>query len=329
VQSRRINPKNPRTLFFNDAVVVGWVRGGFIELAAQDPQQGVIFYTLEQSPKLLPFPKPYFKRDDTCLSCHFSNAAAGVVGMLIRSVFPGPDGTAMYQAGSYVTDDRSPMEQRWGGWYVTGKSSPKHHLGNAILTDFEKPESMVSPSTLLLGSLRDKFNTDLYLSPYSDVVALTVFDHQARMMNLLALVNWEARIPRDSPQRLNEAVAQFVDYLLFVGEAPLEGPIRGSSGFEEKFSSEGPRDHLGRSLRQLDLNHRLLRYPCSYMIYSDAFSSLPPQAKDAIYGRLWRILSGRESGVKYDQLTLNDRRALVEILRDTKPDLPAYFQPLK
>ena len=47
VQLARITMTNPRTLFFNESVAVGWVRGGFIEVASQDPQNGVIFYALE------------------------------------------------------------------------------------------------------------------------------------------------------------------------------------------------------------------------------------------------------------------------------------------
>jgi hypothetical protein len=69
-----------------------------------------------------------------------------------------------------------------------------------------------------------------------------------------------------------------------------------------------------------------MRYPCSYMIYTAAFDALPPEAKDAIYQRMWRILSGKEADKRYAVLSRADREAIVEILRDTKKDLPAYFQ---
>jgi hypothetical protein len=81
-------------------------------------------------------------------------------------------------------------------------------------------------------------------------------------------------------------------------------------------------------LRQLDLETRLLRYPCSYMIYSQAFDSLPEQARSAIYHRMWEILSGTEKVKRYARLSLTDRQAIVEILRETKPGLPRYFQPV-
>jgi hypothetical protein len=78
-------------------------------------------------------------------------------------------------------------------------------------------------------------------------------------------------------------------------------------------------------LRQLDLEHRLMTYPCSYMVYSDAFEALPPEAKAAVYERLWRVLSGQEAGGAYGRLSPADRRAVIEILTDTKPNLPGYF----
>src|SRR5207247_5485159 len=109
--------------------------------------------------------------------------------------------------------------------------------------------------------------------------------------------------------------------------APLPGPVSGPSGFGGVFMAGGPRDGRGRSLRQLDLSSRLMRYTCSYLIYSEAFDSLPSESKAAIYRRLWDILSGSESGAQYRRLTAADRLAIVEILRDTKKDLPDYFQP--
>jgi hypothetical protein len=108
-------------------------------------------------------------------------------------------------------------------------------------------------------------------------------------------------------------------------EMPLPSPVKGTSGFAEKFSAQGPRDKQGRSLRELDLERRIMRYPCSFTIYDASFDALPPPARDAIYRRLWKVLSGAESAPKYARLTPADRRAIVEILRDTKPGLPSYF----
>jgi len=160
-----------------------------------------------------------------------------------------------------------------------------------------------------------------------------VFDHQVQMINLLTRVGWETRFAlydhRDLTAHLvQDGSKELVDYLLFIDETPLRGKVQGSSGFVEKFAARGPKDRKGRSLRDFDLEQRLMRYPCSYMIYSEAFDNLPVEAKEAIYKRMWQILSGQETDRKYARLSLPDRQAIVEILRDTKPGLPNYFQPV-
>ena len=113
--------------------------------------------------------------------------------------------------------------------------------------------------------------------------------------------------------------------MLFVDEAPLPAGMRGSSGLATAFPARGPRDAKGRSLRDLDLQSRLLKYPCSYMVYSPAFDALSDRAKTAVYDRMWQVLSGQVAGEPYSRLSLADRRAIVEILRATKPGLPTFF----
>ena len=331
-QSSQINLHNPRAIFFNSAVMVGWVRGtDHLEVAAEDPQQGVIFYSVSQSPAS----KPEFKRDNSCLLCHLTWDTLGVPGVQVLSTFPMSDDPNAYASG-FVADHRSPLDQRWGGWYVTGKSVPARHMGNVPVI---QPAAMLAKGAAVppkLESLAGQFDTKGFLSPYSDIAALMVLEHQTHMTNLLTRLGWEARLasyeaPRtngEATDRVRNAARDLVDYLLFVDEAPLPGRVQGSSGFAEKFSAEGPRDRLGRSLRQLDLERRLMRYPCSYMIYSSAFDALPAAAKDAIYKRMWQVLSGEEKGAPYTRLSLVDRQAIVEILRETKRGLPDYFRPI-
>jgi hypothetical protein len=331
MQSPRIEPANPRTIFFNDSVSVAWVHGGFIELAAQDPEQGVIFYTLQQQF----VPQPSFVRSDECLRCHRSDVSLGVPGMILRSFYTMPDGAPKLILGGFTTDHRSPFEERWGGWYVTGAMAHARHMGNAMLSDPERPEAMITDQTLHVKSLDASFDTHAYLSAHSDIAALLVFDHQMYMTNRITRVGWEVRCAlydkmtsRAFADLLGESANELVDYLLFVDEAPLPGPVHGTSGFAGKFAAQGPFDSHGRSLRQLDLQKRLLRYPCSYMIYTQAFESLSEPARNAIYQRMWQILSGAEKGTRYARLSRTDRQSIVEILRDTKPGLPSYFQPV-
>jgi len=317
VQAMRIDPANPRVLFFNDAVIVGWVRGGFVELASQDPRLGMVFYRLDQRPSAYrarmaaATPESPFTRREDCLHCHMTPVTLGVPGVLFRSVFPSASGVPLPHAPQYDTDGRVPFAKLWGGWYVTGDTGPAPHMGNRITADGTNPEAMLQGPTIPLDSLDSKCRSDTRLTRYSDIAALMVFEHQARMMNLLTRANRESRIAlaEGRPLKLDE----LADYMLFVGEAPLQGKIAGTSGYTEQFSARGPHDSKGRSLRELSLRGRLMRYPCSYMIYSDAFNALPAEAKTAVYRRMWQVLGHRSEA---------DRTAIVEILRDTKKDFP-------
>jgi len=308
LQSEIISPQNPRRVYFNDSVAVAFVRGGFIELASQDPELGINFYMLPQQPA----GKPFILRRDNCLSCHQSRNSLDIPGMLLRSVYPSANGVPINPLGSFLLDHRTKFEQRWGGWYVTGNSGSMQHLGNAVVSDITKSESM----------------TTLKESVPSDIVALMVFEHQMHLMNLITRVAWEFRIAASLEgatgkrnetidRQLRDATNELVDYLLFVDEAALPGKVQGTSGFAEKFAAQGPRDSAGRSLRQFDLERRLFRYSCSYMIYSPAFDALPADAKKSIYERMHQVLTAR--------LQPAERQAVIDILRDTKKDLPAVF----
>jgi hypothetical protein len=327
LQRKRINEQNPRALFFNDRVALGWVRDGeLIEVAAQDAREGIVFYTLEQRP----VERPEFKRALTCLACHLSGDTLGVPGMLMFST----TAAANAPARSAMTDHRMPLASRWGGWYVTGRSGAIRHRGN-------EAEAVASRGPTQLASMHGYFDEDGYQAMSSDIAALLVLSHQVHMTNLLTRAGWEARAAdpalhapfvaapgeADRIARMMAGVAaEVVDYLLFVDEAPLGDRAESTSGFAERFAASGPRDAKGRSLHELDLTRRLLKYPCSYLIYSDAFDALPPAAKDPIYRRMWEVLSGGETGERYRAaLSLGDRQAIVEILRETKPDLPLYF----
>ena len=328
VQRVRTSPANPRALFFNDAVVVGYIRGApFLEVAVLDPRQGAIFYTLNQEDG----PSRQLTRAGSCLTCHESYSTLAVPGFLTRSQATGSDGQTARRLGEFIVDHRTPFEQRWGGWYVTAARGLRH-MGNHPIALPETPETTLVERDPGLESVSGRVDTRGYPTPYSDVVALMVFEHQARMMNLLTRLGWEVRVAvfdnraDFSSAPLRDAVDEFVDYLLFVDEAVLPSPLSGTSGFATSFTAHGLRDQKGRSLRAFDLRTRLFRYPCSYMIYSDAFDQLPPVARDAIYRRLWQILSGDERGSRYARLPAGTRRAIIDILRDTRPGLPAYFR---
>lgn len=332
-QAPQINERNPRALFFNDRVALGWVRGGgIIEVAAQDASQGVAFYTLEQRPDSDANPAQ-FKRASLCLGCHMAGDTLGVPGLLMFSTTQ-PSGPLKSGVPEPV-DHRTPLQQRFGGWFVTGSTGSTPHMGN-------RAAALDGRASRELASVEGLFNAESFRALSSDVAAHLVLSHQAGMFNLLTRASWEARAadPRlHAPfvvapgedrlvaSMMDGIATEVVDYLLFIDEARLTEPVRGSSGFAQRFSSIGPKDRRGRSLHQLDLNRRLMTYPCSYLIYSPTFDALPPAAKDPIYERLWEVLSGEERGERYrSALPLADRQAIVDILRDTKTGLPPYFQ---
>ena len=340
-QAPRIAPRLPRALYFNDSVSVGWVRyGDVLEFAAVDPKQGVIFYTLDQEEST----KPRFERRDTCLQCHATGATLGVPGLVVRSVYPEPSGMPLFHAGTFVTDHRSPIKERWGGWYVSGRHGAQVHMGNAVVRDRDHPSKLETTGAQNATDLHPFFDTGAYPSPHSDIVALMTLEHQTHMTNLITRVGFEARlalyeneainkafgrktgeIGEAVTRRVNSAADELVEYMLFAEEAPLTDPVQGISGFTEAFGRGAPRDRHGRSLRDLDLKTRLLRYPCSYLIYSEAFDEMPAIARDRVYLRLWEVLSNRDASPKFARLSKTDRKAILEILLATKKGLPEYW----
>ncbi len=338
-QRELITPNAPRALYFNDSTYVGWVQdGSVVEVATQDPQLGAVFYTLTQAAT----GHPRFQRQTyECLQCHSTSMTAGVPGLIMRSVYAHADGQPEFRAGTYLTTDQSPLTERWGGWYVTGKHGTMRHMGNVfaqgdenVVIDRDKGANRTS--------LKGLVDTTPYIVPTSDIVALFVAEHQTRFHTLLTKANYHTRMALFDEALLNTELKRPANYhsdstssrirsvcepllkaMLFVQEAPLTDTVTGTSGFAEQFAAQGPFDHQHRSLHQLDLHHRLLRYPCSYLIYSEAFNALPLEARSYLYRRLHEVLTAADAGKDFAHLTPSDRKAILEILTDTKPDFAA------
>jgi hypothetical protein len=324
-----ISPATPRALYYNDDVYVGQVHDGkFLEFVSFDPMQGAIFYVMDEHRDK----HPRFERSEVdCIQCHVAPSTKGIPGVMLRSVFTKPDGTADAAARSFVTGQESPLSQRWGGWYVTAKNGSQGGMANVLISDPQYPEQLDRAAGANLASLAGRFDTSAYLAGSSDIVALMVLAHQTQMHNWITLTNYQTRLalykqggtnPDEIPKRFEGPAEQLVRYLLFTNETPLEAPIAGTSDFARQFAARGPRDSEGRSLRDFDLQKRIFKYPCSYLIYSEAFDAIPAPAKDFIYHRLFDILSGREQGPEFATLSSQDRRAILEILVATKPGLP-------
>lgn len=343
LQRERIKAATPRAVYFNDDTYVGYCQNGaLVEVIALDPRLGSIFYTLDQEKG----DKPHFTRQgDTCLICHGGSSNQGIPGQLVRSLYADADGYPILASGSYRTDQTSPLANRWGGWYVSGTAGRQKHMGNLVVRGRRRPEDVDNTPNLNCTDLSKYFKTAPYLSPHSDIVALMVMEHQAEMHNLITRANFQTRMALYDEVELNKALGRpadyrsesttgriksagepLVKYLLFCGETKLTDPVKGTSAFAEEFARRGPRTRDGRSLRDLDLRTRLFKYPCSYLIYSGSFDALPPAVKDYVLRRLYDVLTGKETGDDFAGLSAADRKAILEILRETKPDLPRYWR---
>lgn len=342
LQMRRISPRTPRALYFNDDVYVGFCQSGdVLEISAVDPQLGTVFYTLNQDQN----EKPQFqRRTDNCLVCHSSSRTEGVPGHLVRSLYVDDSGQPMLSAGSRIVDHTTPIEQRWGGWYVTGTHGPQKHLGNLVVRGRDVQEPVDNSAGQNVTELTDRLNVDRYVSPHSDIVALMMLEHQVLVHNRIVKANFDTRQALDydaimnrmlgnadgarlesTTRRIKSTGDRLIRALLMVDEAKLSACIKGTSGYAEQFSASALRDPRGRSLRDLDLTTRLFKYPCSYLIYSEAFDGLPSESRDYVWQKLFEILSGQDQSEDFAHLTQDDRQSILEILCSTKTNLPDFF----
>jgi hypothetical protein len=340
MQRDRIAPRTPRALYFNDEVHVGFCQQGeVLEISAADPNLGTVFYTLSQDSLAAP---TFRRQTDNCLICHGSSQTKEIPGHMVRSVFADARGLPILSSGTYRIDQTSPLEKRWGGWYVTGTHGEQKHLGNFIARGSPDRDEVENSAGLNQTCLDGRFDTSKYLTPHSDIVALMILEHQADAYNYIVRANFltrqamhyqeslnrELNEPADrlwdsTKSRIKSAGEPLVEYLLFSGETKLTAPIRGTSGFAEQFAQRGPRDSRGRSLRDFDLQTRLFKYPCSYLVYSPSFTALHPKVKDYVFSRMHEVLSGQDESSKFTHLSAADRTAIREILQDTLPGWPS------
>lgn len=329
-QADRISPGHPRAIYFNDEVAIGYVPGAVgLEVAAIDPTRGPVFYAVAPGAS----GQPSFTRSNACLKCHHGPNTLGVPGLYVGSVIPGPSGAPRRDDSAIITDHRTPFAQRWGGWYVTARRGEPLDRANAVASNPSEPDTLVRDARQNLPHLHGRVTPASYPVPSSDIVALMTFEHQTQMTNLLTRVGWEARLLTQTerpasvtPRVLDATIEEVVHYMLYGGEVTLTEPIEGVSPFATTFAARGPSDGRGRSLRQFDLQQRLFRYPLSYMIYSEAFERLPDPLRERIYRRLFDVLTTPAPGPSYAHLSRADRRAVLDIVRETKRNLPAFFR---
>lgn len=318
LQRSFISPENPRAIFFNDDVYIGYIPGApALEVSTADPKLGAAFYRLENTQT----DRPAFSRTLDCLNCHGAERTLGVPGHFVRSVETDSNGELKAQTEVRGIDQCTPLSDRWAGWFVTGESGTQAHKGN-----------IVDGGPRDLGNLQELsrfFDTKKHLRPTSDITALLILEHQIKMHNYITRLNFETQIMMGMYghiRYLKSQVDAFLRYMLFTEEAPLTAAIAGDPEFARAFTSQGPFDHQHRSLRDLDLKTRLFKYPCSYLIYSEQFDALPAVMREHLLERLHLILTEKDKSPPFARLTSATRKAILEILRDTKPNLPPCWK---
>lgn len=352
LQTGDISAATPRAIYFDDDTYVGWVQGGDLELAAMDSKLGQVFYTFSNQPVQT---VRLERKTVDCLSCHdtYELSGGGVPRFLLMSTYVDVHGEQLTHEGQILTYDDTPLKYRWGGWYVTGRSGDQVHLGNVLVHNVQELVHLDQVRRGNLDTLEGLFDTRPYLTDKSDIVALLVLQHQVDVQNLITRVDFEVRTALEKsggradalPEKTRAALKDYMDSLaqamLFADATRFTSPISGNSGFTQWFESRGPRDPMGRSLRELDLKTRLFKYPLSYLVYSPSFDALPDYAKDYVYARFADVLTGNadsdsqgssqgisqssSQGSSAPQLSDADRKATLDILAATKPDFARYF----
>ena len=340
LQNSHIHPRQPRALYFNDDIYLGWSHGSNkFELIAGDPRLGAVFYLLERDPVAKDL--AVSRQSSDCFSCHASGRTGGRPGMVVRSVFADREGQPIFSAGSFTVGHDTPFENRWGGWYVTGQHGKGRHLGNLYSEEAADGRAIFDREQgANLDSLDRFFDPGGYLEPTSDIVALMVMEHQVGMHNQLIEGNYTVRsaiyrsrqlnreLGMENPGELSDSSKRVIDHqagkilkhMMFADEAPLpEGGIDSDGAFLGDFESCARLSESGRSLREFQLLDRLFKYRCSYMIYSEAFDSLPEILKTRVLARLKAGLDGKDDEEIFGHLSGSERKRIREILEETLP----------
>lgn len=327
LQSRYITRKNPRAIYFNDHTYVGYIPGApLIEIMSVHPTEGARFYSLPnlQTEPNKPVPTPKIQPETTqCTRCH-GGGMGRVAALFTQSVFASPNGYPRIESAVYDNNPDLPLNMRWGGWYVSGTHGNLRHLGNEPAEGTDTQFSVNTSKGANVTDLRRYFDVRKHLSPASDIAALMVLERQMDVQNELSLASNAFRRMDPSDQAdVQETADRLVRSLLASDEVKLTAPIVGTTDFAKRYGDSAPKDPLGRSLSQLDLKRRVLRYGCSPLIYSASFAALPDFGRRAVLRRLFEVLDAPSAPSRFAHLSAGDRRATSEILRATLPEYAA------
>jgi len=316
-----ISPRNPRAVYFNESVYIGYIPGGRIEVISLDPELGGIFYIFDvpKSEQL-----PDIERSEKCMNCHAKPSVGNVPGVVIKSVLPGQRGGSIDSFRRGEVGHQIPFTERFGGWHVTGKHGIKKHWGNQIGTLFKGD---ISTEENLVGQ---KFDIERYPVKGSDILAHLLAEHQAGFVDRMIESSYRARsywkagnnrlLPKHRDE-LKQQAAELVRYILFTDEAKLpRGGVEGDPSLKDDFLSAAVTDKKNRSLREFDLKTHLFKNRCSYMIYSPVFRGMPDWFRTEVYRQLKDALRPGTSSRDFSYLPNSEKIAIAQILIATVED---------
>lgn len=328
LQNPRITPSNPRALYHGMNAYVGYVPGGDIEVITEDPNLGFVYRVFGTADR----ERLFVRQTEDCFSCHANGRTEDVPGVLVRSVFPDGEGRPLLAFGSHLVDHATPIQDRWGGYYVTG-SVGMPHLGNRTYQDGPQP----SPEQRDIDKLPAGVDVRGYLRPTSDVVSLLVLEHQCRIHNLLhaaglnyrragfmeRLLDPESDLTRGSAATIARSFAEkIVGAMFYADEAELGDGVEGDARYQDDFRKSLPAARDGKSLGDFRLLGRMMKLRCSHMVYSEAFRNLPAAVRAAVLRRMREVLTADSPAQEFAYLKPRERREIDQILTETLPGYP-------
>ena len=317
-QGGLIRPENPRALYFNDEVYVGYVPGGRFEVAAIDPDLGPVFRIFRPVQN----GRPEITRSERCMNCHAGRTSHQVPGLVAESVICTGTGATLDGFRREQVGHTIPLNLRLGGWHVTGAHEHGDHLGNLM------GEAAPGGYRRLPDAPGSLFNWANYPARTSDLLPHLLHEHQLGFHNLVTLGVYRTRdaldaghgaIRTEDRSTLEDLARQLTRYLLFAGEAALPtGGVQPDADYLRDFLARRIATASGASLRDLDLHTHLLRYRCSYMIHTASFTALPAEFKSLVLANLTAALREENGAPDFAYIPTAEKRAIRTILRETK-----------
>ncbi len=320
LQLRFISVRNPRALYFNEDLYIGYIPGGRIEVVALNPELGGIFYIFDipQGRKQV-----RVERSTRCMNCHADEDTHDVPGLLAKSVIPGPNGGSLraYRIGQ--SGHGIPYEERFGGWHVTGEHSITNHHGN-LTGQFRNGKLLTYEA-----QPGRRFVWSKYATRTSDILPHLILEHQIGFVNRVLAAGYQTRaylaegkgrLSSEHDKLLSQQADSLVRYILFADEPALPaGGVGGDDVFKRDFQSAGKANPALASLRRFELRTRIFNLRCSYMIGSSVFTGLPDEMKRRIFAQLRNALSPDLPDSAYEYLDADEKRAIGDVLSNAFP----------